>query len=163
MNCLFFCHMTLYHWVFSSWCITTTLSSWNDGTKHPVMQHYIPEEWICIFVISAKIWRHSTMLYPHLSSCCKRYVLWIKWYFIVSKIPVMSTVRYSSVRVVQVDSLLEFHTMCLPETSVESYLSATSCRFNCTQEWAFCELIIVTCCFSLICQESARQHWNQLG
>jgi hypothetical protein len=31
---------------------------------------------------------------------------------------------FSSVRVVQVGSFLEFHTMCLPETSVVNYLSA---------------------------------------
>ena len=163
MNCLFFCHMTLYHRVFGSWCLTTTLLSWNVGTKHPVMQSYTPEEWVPISVISAKIWRCSTMLYPHFSSCCKRYILWIKWYFIASKIPVISTVRYSSVRVDQLGSFLEFHTMCLPETSVENYLSAISCGFNCTKEWSFCELISVTCCFSLMSQESAIQHWTQLG
>jgi len=58
----------------------------------------------------------------------------IKWYFIVSKIPVISTFLFSSVRVIQVGSFLEIHTLCLPETSVENYLSAISYGFNCTQE-----------------------------
>jgi len=61
----------------------------------------------------------------------------MKWYFIVSKIPLISTVRYSSVRVVHVGSFLEFHTLCLPEISVENYLSATSCGFNCTKNELF--------------------------
>jgi hypothetical protein len=42
-------------------------------------------------------------------------------------------------------------------------LSDILCGFNCTKEWAFCELISVTCCFSLMSEESARQHWTQLG
>jgi len=117
-------------WFLMSYYHTVVLKYWHQTPSDTALCPKRMGTYLCNLSQNVEVLHHTVSIFVFLMQEVRPM---IKWYFFVSKIPVISTVMFFSVRVVQVGSFLEFHTMC-PEISVENYLFCSSCGFNCTQD-----------------------------
>lgn len=118
-------------WFLMSYYHTVVLKCWHQTPSDAALYPRRMGTYVCNLSQNLEVLNHTVSTFVFLLQEVRPT---IKWYFVVNRIPVISTLMFSSVRVVQIGSFLEFHTMCLPEISVENYLSCSSCGFNCTQE-----------------------------